>query len=103
MALFKLPLINVPQRFVIELDGRSLILNSKWNQEHLVWELDIYDNVTNQPLIMALPMVTGLDLLYQHQHLIKGSIVCFTEGAGEVPPTLENLGTEGGIYFETVS
>lgn len=98
--LFKIPLINIPQRFAIELAGRSLIVVSQWNDEAPAWMVSFYDEATNEPLILSLPLVSGADLLSQHQHLgIPGQLIVYTDGDEFAPPTLENLGQEANLYY----
>lgn len=98
--LFKIPLTNVPQRFAIELAGLSLVIVSRWNEEAPAWMLDFYDEATAAPLIVSLPLVSGADLLAQHQHLgIPGQLIVYTDGDEFAPPTLENLGQEANLYY----
>lgn len=98
--IFKIPLTNTPQRFAIELAGMSLIVVSRWNGEAPAWMLDFYDEASNEPLILSLPLVSGADLLYQHQHLgIPGQLIVYTDGDEFAPPTLENLGQEANLYY----
>lgn len=98
--VFKIPLTNVPQQFEIELAGRSLLMESKWNGQQSAWELSISDSVTAEPLIVGLPLVTGVDLLKQFAHTgIPGRLVCYTDGDQFAPPTLKNLGQEAALYY----
>lgn len=97
--LFTIPLIATPQRFSTVLGGRSLVLVNKWN-ESAGWMLDIYDGLTDDPLIMALPLVTGVNLLGQLEHVgIPGAIYVLTDGDKGAIPTLDNLGTESIVYY----
>lgn len=98
--LYKIPFVNVPQRFNIELAGRALIFENKWNAENSAWEISIYDGVTNAALILALPLVTGVDLLAQFRHLdISGSLIAYTDGDETAPPALDNLGNGSELYY----
>ena len=48
----------------------------------------------------GIPIVTGIDLLEQYQHLgIAGQIVAQTDGDTFAVPTQSNLGTAGRLYF----
>lgn len=99
-TLFVIPLTNEPQTFEVELSGRPLIMTNKWNQECSAWELSIQDANTLTNLISGLPIVTGIDLLYQFSHLgISGSLIAYTEGEELMPPTLDNLGEQGRLYY----
>lgn len=98
--LFKLPLKNTPQRFAIELAGKQLIMETKWNEEQPAWELNVYDGVTQEPLITSMPLVTGANLLEQFAHKgIPGQLIAYTEGDEFAPPTLDNLGVEAELYY----
>ncbi len=98
--LFKIPLDNVPQRFAIELAGRSLVIVSQWNDEMPAWTVDIIDGDTEEPLIMCLPLVSGADLLAQHEYIgIPGQLIVYTDGDELSPPTLSNLGQEANLYY----
>lgn len=98
--VFKIPLTNVPQRFSIDLAGKSLIIISQWNEEMLAWVLDILDGDTEEPLVCCLPLISGADLLEQHEYLgIPGQLIVYTDGDETAPPTLENLGIEANLYY----
>lgn len=98
--VFKIPLTNIPQRFEIELSGRSLLMTSQWNGQQSAWEISISDQITDEPLIVCLPLVTGVDLLKQFAHIgIPGQLVCYTDGDQFAPPTMENLGQEAALYY----
>lgn len=102
--VFRIPLANVPQRFNIDLGGLRLSMVSKWNPEAPSWVLDVFNADTDAPVILNLPLVTGVDLLHQALHLplgAAGSFVVFTDGAQLLPPTLDNLGVEANLYFVT--
>lgn len=98
--LFVIPLTNVPQRFTIELAGAAYIIICKWNGEMPAWTLDIFDEVTSQPLIVNLPLVAGANLLEQFGHIgIPGKLLVYTDGDEFAPPTLDNLGQEANLYY----
>ena len=98
--VFKIPLTNRPQQFEIELSGRSLLMTSKWNGQQSAWEISIADSITNEPLVVCLPLVAGIDLLKQSEHIgIHGKLVCYTDGDQFAPPTLGNLGQEAALYY----
>lgn len=98
--LFVIPLTNVPQRFTIELAGVAYIIVCKWNSEMPAWTLDIFDEVTSQPLIVNLPLVAGANLLEQFSHIgIPGKLLVYTDGDEFAPPTLDNLGQEANLYY----
>jgi hypothetical protein len=98
--LFRIPLINEPQVFDIDLSERAYTIICRYNPEMPAWQICMRDGITGQPLLTCLPLVTGVDLLAQYHHLgIPGQLFCFTEGDASAPPTLENLGIEGQLYY----
>jgi len=97
--LYTIPLIATPQRFAITLGGRSLVLVNKWN-ESAGWLIDFYDGLTDDPLIMAMPLVTGINLLGQLEYVgIPGALYVLTDGDLDAVPTQANLGTEANLYY----
>lgn len=95
---YKIPLSNTPQRFEITIGGLLYTWRTWWNNTSEVWNIDIYDGET--PLVLALPMVAGVDLLAQFRFLgLEGILATYTDGDPYAPPTLENLGTSGNLYL----
>lgn len=103
METFLIPLLNVPQDFTITLANRELRIVSKWNDSvEAGWVIDIYDDITEEALVVCVPMVTGADLLEQYEYLnLNGKLIVFTDGDESAVPTLLNLGTESNLYFKT--
>jgi len=98
--MFEIPLTNVPQRFDIELAGRSLLFVNKWNPEMQCWLLDISDGETEEPILTSLPLVSGADILEQFAHVgIPGKLAVYTEGDELSPPNELNLGIESKLYY----
>lgn len=104
METFIIPLLNVPQTFDITLANRDLTLTSKWNdQPEGGWIIDIFDTQTNTPIICGIPMTCGNDLLAQYEYLgLNGRLIVYTDGDQTAVPTLENLGIESNLYFQSV-
>lgn len=103
METFLIPLSNIPEDFTIDLSGVEYRIVCKFNSAELGgWVIDIYDSITNNPLVMNIPLVTGVDLLKQYKYLgIKGSLIVYTDGNELSTPTLENLGSESNLYYKT--
>lgn len=102
MALnaFRIPLVNTPQKFAIDLNGRGFIMECVWNPEMNSWMIDLYDGDTEEPIFMSMPLVTGTDLLAQFAHLgIEGSFIVYTDGNDFAVPTETNLGVEANLYY----
>lgn len=98
-TVFRIPLENIPQDFNITLAGRQLRIINKWN-DYSGWLLDLYDANTQAPIIMAIPLVVGCDLLAQYEYTgLKGQLIVYTDGDQNATPTLDNLGIESNLYF----
>lgn len=100
-----IPLINEPQTFEMTLAGIDYNLTVKWNDsDDAGWILDIADASSN-PIVAGIPLVTGVDLLAGLEYLaIGGSLFVMTNGSSPFDvPTLDNLGTDSNLYFQTES
>jgi hypothetical protein len=98
--VFRIPLRNTPQRFEIELAGRSFIMIVRWNPAMPNWVMCLLDGETESVLLNCLPFTTGEDLLSQFRHVgIEGSFTVVTDGDEFATPTLENLGSEANLYY----
>lgn len=101
MSNFLIPLVNLPQRFTIDLAGVTYTLTSKWNDMAQSWYLDIEDE-SQTPIACGLPFVTGADLLAGLEYLgIDGSLLIYTNGDSFAVPTQNNLGVDSNVYFQT--
>lgn len=97
---FKIPFTNQPQKFNVSLRGRLLILINRWNSIDSTWRVDVLDAITNQELILSIPLVTGCNLLKQYNFVgLDGQIIVFTKSEIFSPPTYENLGVNSNVYF----
>ena len=100
MTVLQIPLTNVPQTFDLTLNGRDLTLTSRWNAQMQTWLLDLLDGQTQVPLLMSLPLVTGVDLLAPFAHLgLTGQLIVSTDGDATAPPTLDTLGNASNLYY----
>lgn len=101
MTNFLIPLVNLPQQFTIDLAGVTYTLVSKWNDVAQSWYLDILDSA-QEPIVCGIPFVTGTDLLAGLEYLgINGSLIVYTNGDQWEVPTLNNLGVDSNLYFQT--
>jgi len=102
MALqaYIVPVQNVPQRFEIELAGTAYTIENRWNDTAGYWELDWYD-ADGAPLVMAMPLLAGSNLLDPYPELPPGGMVVLTDGDEFANPTLEGLGIDSDLYYIT--
>jgi hypothetical protein len=101
MKALEIPLKPRSQNFAIALAGVTYQLTLYWNGQSACWMLDIATS-SRAPLIQGIPVVTGLDLLYQYEYLgIGGSLIVQTDAAPDTVPSYSDLGVNGHIYFVT--
>lgn len=103
MSVFIVPLENTPQTFDVNLAGVNYTITCKWNDApEGGWALDFVDTQTNLPIVSYVPIITGANLLVGLEYLgINGQLRAATDGNLDIPPTLDNLGVESFLYFQT--
>lgn len=101
-TIFTIPLVAIPQTFVIDLAGVTYNLTNKWNDSpDAGWVLDIADSAQN-PIVAGLPLITGCNVLEGLGYLgINGELWVYTDGDSSEVPTLTNLGSNSNLYFTT--
>lgn len=98
---YEIPLTPEAQNFSISLAGVSYQLSLKWGTFANAWLLDIAD-ADGAPVLSGIPLVANTDLLSPYAYMnFGGQIVALTDNALDVPPTYDNLGTTGHLYFVT--
>ncbi len=101
MATYKIPLTPEAQTFSIALAGINYQFKLAWNSIANLWTLDIAD-ANEVPIISGIPLVANTDLLEPYPYLgFNGRLIAQTDGAPNVAPTYENLGSLGQLYFVT--
>lgn len=96
-AYYTIPLTAEPQSFGITLAGKEYRLTVRWlDAPEAGWTLDIEEPENAAPIAMGIPLVAGCDLLEQYSYLEIGGELWVE---GEIPPTLDNLGTEVELVF----
>lgn len=101
-AIYEIPLTPLAQKFSIDLAGVTYNLSLRWNSISTNWVLDVYSSL-GSPLLLGIPLVTGVDLFKQFTYLdFGGGLVAVTDSDSDAVPTLENLGTASHLYFFTV-
>lgn len=100
MNLFEIPLTPQPQTFAITLANVGYRMTVQWRETDMGgWVLDIAD-ANSGPIVSGIPLVTGADLLAQYEYLgIGGALFVQTDHDITAPPTFDNLGLAGHLYF----
>jgi len=103
MTTFIIPCSNIPQSFAIDLAGKSYNFTVYWNDaDEAGWIVDIADANTGDVIVAGVPFITGANMLDGLDYLgINGVLFCTTDGDQFAPPTLDNLGSNGNLYFST--
>ena len=101
---YEIPLNGNAQQFYITLAGVTYRMLLMWRESLWGgWFLDIND-LSNNPLVQGIPLVTGADLLEQYPDLnIGGSMYVVSDGDPDATPTFDNLGTTSHLYFAVTS
>lgn len=84
-------------------NGITYTLRFYWNSVAQCWHVDFSDT-GGLPILMGVPLVTGVDLLEQYGYMPLGArqiLTAMTIGPDLSPdtvPTFTNLGIEGHLY-----
>lgn len=99
MAIIEIPLSPENQKFSIALYGKSLQISLIWRATF--WCLDIMDGAGN-PLINGIPLVSGVNLLEQYNHLGLGfALYLSCDDPLNDYPTETDLGIKSHLYAVT--
>lgn len=97
MSLNLIPLLNRPQKFSIQIKGITYQFELVWSNAELGgWTLTI-SKPDDTVLIAGIPLVTGIDLLAQYQHILNFSLYAATQD-GSNPP-FAGLGTFTQLFY----
>jgi hypothetical protein len=95
---YKIPLKSVPQKLNIELAGELYRMTTAYNNYDAVWYMYLYN--ADGGLLVTIPLVAGLNLLYQHQHLgVGGALAAVCDAHPLDSPSLSEMGVDGNVYF----
>ena len=98
---YEIPLIPQAQTLSISLNAVTYNLSIQWNVPSQSWKLDITD-VNDVPLLTGIPLVTGVDLLSPYPYMnFGGQLIAQTDHNPLAPPTYDNLGVTGHLYWVT--
>jgi hypothetical protein len=96
-AFYTIPLKPEAQSFGITLAGKEYRLTVRWfDAKEAGWTLDIEKPDKAAAIVLGVPLATGCNLLEQYAYLEFGGELWVD---GELPPTLDNLGTEVELVF----
>lgn len=96
---YEIPTAPRAERFTISLAGVAYQLTLYWCAPTNSWVLDIAD-AGGAPLVCGIPVVPGIDLVAQHQHLgFGGQIIAVVDGDAAAVPNYSGMGTTGHLYF----
>ncbi|MBF7687087.1 phage baseplate plug family protein [Acinetobacter rathckeae] len=95
MAYFNIPLTGNNQKINVALGGTTYKLRLIFRSQK--WFLDVLDTAEN-PVILAIPMVMGDDLLVQHQHVLQGSLYVVNMNDDEAQ-NFSDLGDKITLYW----
>lgn len=94
---YTIPLTPEPQSFTITLAAKEYRFTVRWLEvDEGGWMLDIQEPENSEPILMGIPLITGADLLEQYAYLEFGGKLFV---GSELPPTIDNLGTEVELVF----
>ena len=124
---YEIPLIASPQTFTVTLAGTAYTMTLMFHSAYGAvagaptgidqdvptaiidtnnldgWGLDIADS-SNNPIICGIPLIPGIDLLYQYAYLsFGGSLFVTVDGNPDGVPDFAGLGTTGHLLFWTTS
>ena len=101
MSIARIPTSPEPQRFLITLAaGQTYQLVTQYRATpEAGWILDIGEP-DSTPIISGIPLVTGINLLAQYQHLIVGSLFVLSDVDMWAAPGFPDLGVSSHLYFD---
>lgn len=101
MASYEIPLTPEPQAQSIALGANTYEVQVQWGYTNNTWLMHLNDE-NGVRLISSIPLVAATDLLEPYAYMnLGGSLYARTEGDFLTPPTYENLGTLGRLFFVT--
>lgn len=101
MAIFEVPLTAANQTFRVYLGDRHFEITIRWSTVVGAWVIDLADADTAEALINGLVLTTGRNLLQPYEYLGLRDVLLALNDEDLEPPTYENLGTGGHLYFIT--
>jgi len=101
MSSYEIPLTNEPQTLGVQLGSAEYGLTVLWGTATGCWLLHM-DDADGVRILSSIPLVCGSDLLEPFAYMnLGGTLYAATDGDTFTPPTYDNLGSLGRLYFET--
>lgn len=102
MSVFLIPFLPAqPQTLQVSIGGVTYTMKIRFCIPAQCWMLDLSD-VSGNPIIQGIPLITGTDLLSQYAYLDLGfSLLVQTNNEANAVPTFANFGTQGLVYILT--
>lgn len=95
----EIPLSSDNQQFSITIAQVQYVMRINWREP--CWYLDLL-NADLSPVALALPLITGADLLAQYSYLNLGfSLVVVCDVSGQENPTELDLGADSHLLIVT--
>lgn len=102
MSVYEIPLVAGAQTFLVSLGGTEYRFTVTYLDVELGGYVLSIADTDGSAIVSSIPLVTGADLLAQHQHLNiggSGRLILQTDGDDTAVPTYEGLGTTSRLYF----
>lgn len=96
MAIYEIPLRSGNQKFNVTLGKIIYKLRLIYRLDQ--WYLDILDT-SEKPLVTALLLCPGIDLIEQYKHIIPYSLYVTNANPDELS-TFDSLGSKIKLYYE---
>lgn len=97
--ILELPLTPDPsQTFSIDIAGSKYRFDVKYNDRAGVWTFDLYLDETDAPILLGVPIVTGVEILEPY-NLEIGQLLAVDQSSQALDATSEDLGTRVVLYW----
>lgn len=97
--ILELPFSNDPaQTFITQLGDKKYGFDVKFNDRSGVWTMDLTDDSTKSPLLQAVPLVLGTELLEPYNLGLGRMLVLDTTSSGQ-DATAADLGDRIKVYW----
>jgi hypothetical protein len=100
---YSLPVKPYAVKFRIMVGNTDYWFQTQYREaEEAGWVLDLLD-ANEQPMIMGIALVAGLDLMWQYHHMGVGFSLVLKTREDRGTPTYESLGTDDELLLVTGS